>query len=99
MSEEEKNLEEPTGENGNADDTAQEGENGPEEPTEVLAAIAKLTEKLTALDSKIEAVKVSNADLIKKGLVIKDKHDPDPDPEPADPHEAFKELQELDFTM
>ena len=82
-------------EDGNADDTGQEGEEGPEEPTEVLAAIAKLTEQLTALDSKIEAVKVSNADLIKKGLVIKDgKGDTTPKQD-----EDYKTLDHLDYSM
>lgn len=95
MSDEEKNMEDTMSENGNADDTAQEGEEGPEEPTEVLAAIAKLTEQLTELDSKIEAVKVSNADLIKKGLVIKDgKGDTKPKQE-----EDYKTLDQLDYSM
>jgi hypothetical protein len=96
MSDEEKNLEDTMSEDGNADDTGQEGEKkSPEEPTEVLAAIAKLTEQLTALDSKIEAVKVSNADLIKKGLVIKDgKGDTTPKPE-----EDYKTLDQLDYSM
>ncbi len=95
MSDEEKNLEPTTSEDGNADDTGQEGEEGPEEPTEVLAAIAKLTEQLTALDSKIEAVKVSNADLIKKGLVIKDgKGDTTPKQD-----EDYKTLDQLDYSM
>lgn len=96
MSDEEKKLEDTTSENGNADDTDQEGEKkSPEEPTEVLAAIAKLTEQLTALDSKIEAVKVSNADLIKKGLVIKDgKGDTTPKQD-----EDYKTLDQLDYSM
>lgn len=82
-------------ENGNADETATEGNTAPEEPTAVLDAIAKLTEQLTALDSKIEAVKVSNADLIKKGLVINDgKGNTTPEP-----NEDYKTLDQLDYSM